>query len=630
MASKLHANLSIAINTIGGQKLDVLRKGLASTSQSALSLAKTYDKLAASERRLQRFQKSVGRAGLVSKGFEKVSNVASSMGKGFGSVIDIGSKMFLTGHLIASGFRAVAGAASLALTPIKEFQSAMANVRIKGGFDAAATARLGEQAKQLGRTTMFAPTQAAGAQVALAASGLTEQQIGISTPTVLKFAQAADMGTEEASDYLVNVARQFQMDLADPKTLTRVGDAIIKASNLSTIGPRDLQQTLKYAGPIAFQAGESIEQAAAKAAILGNSGLKGSQSGTGLRNLYTAFAKPKGGKHTAAMLEEIGLTKEDVNEAMTNIPLFLEQLEDRMKSKGWGNSKRIAFAASLFGQYGMTAALVLQKAAGSSADVLVNGIAAMTGAVQDATGEMDRAAAIRGATLEGKLSAVDARFETLRLTIGERLAPYVEKGLNGVIAKLEEWELAAQTDPEFIKSLHTVGSILEKMPVALEAVNTALGVTVELFASIIEGYRIIDELVNQTKLDHGMLLADEETSKTGAVAEMSPKEQAVALQLDPTNKRNPLHPEHDPNWRRGKNLGELYVPAFDMEEEADALRAGKNDNASFPWSEAPGDAPVPEPAVLDIRVTTDAGTTATVTKIKKGAVAPRVSTNAAP
>ena len=61
---------------------------------------------------------------------------------GFDRFLALGSKMALTGYLIAGGFRLAGRAIEGALGPVTEFQSAMAQVRIKGGFDAAATARL--------------------------------------------------------------------------------------------------------------------------------------------------------------------------------------------------------------------------------------------------------------------------------------------------------------------------------------------------------------------------------------------------------------------------------------------------------------------------------------------------------
>jgi TP901 family phage tail tape measure protein len=626
MSSKLHANLSIAIQTIGAQKLDVLRKGLGSTAQSALALAKTYDKLSAAERKLQRFQKAAAQPGMFARGFDKTANVVAGAAKGFDGLLTIGSKLFLTSQLISSGFRAIGGAVSTAIEPLKDFQSAMAQVQIKGGFDGAATKRLADQAKELGRTTAFGPTQAAQAQVALAASGLTEQQIAMNTPTVLKFAQASGMGADESSDYLVNVARQFQLDLNDPNTLRNVGSAIKNAADASTISERDLQQTLKYAGPIAKAAGYGVSEAVAMAAIMGNSGLKGSQSGTGLRNLFSSFAKPKGGDVTAELLDEIGLTKQDLNKNIENIPNFLELMEDRMLAKGFDKGKRIALAASLFGQYGMTAAMVLQKAAGSSADVLVNGIDAMVKAVNGNLNSLDTAADIRGATLEGRLDSMSARWETLRITVAEAVLPQVITAIETITAKITEWEQKATTDPVWIENIAAGGRAIENLIKLMEMLVTIAKPFFDLVANIGRVTAPVGEWFDdmhgeQKPEDRRARLQDYYDALNGKTKKdysgnvSMPEDGGVSMPELPgiSEDLGYTPPEGYPSMPT--------LPSIPTTDEIMSTMAPIFEQQALMSS---------EPSALDIHVTTDSGAKATVTRIKKGAVEPRVSTNAAP
>lgn len=626
MASNLHANLSIAIKTIGAQKLDVLRKGLGATAQSALALERTYSKLGAAQGRLQKFQAAAAKQSVFARGFDKTASTMSGVGDGFNKFLTVGSKMFLTGQLIASSFRAVAGAAEMMLNPVKEFQSAMAQVRIKGGFNAEQTARLADQAKQLGRTTTFGPTQAAQAQVALAASGLSEEQIAANTPTVLKFAQATGMGADESSDYLVNVARQFQMDLNDPNTLNRVGSAIKNAADASTISERDLQQTLKYAGPIAKAAGYGVSEAAAMAAIMGNSGLKGSQSGTGLRNLFSSFAKPKGGKVTDGLLGEIGITREDLNKNIEDIPNFLELMEDRMLGKGFDKGKRIALAASLFGQYGMTAALVLQQAAGSSADVLVNGINSMVQAVNGNLDSLDTAAAIRGSTMEGKMDSLNARWETFRITVGEALAPTIIQALDQITAKVAVWEEQARTDPAFLETLKNVSLLFQQLPAFIEIAVAALKGFNAVFGAFLDVYKAFGG-DNGSKLSQRSQAQAEEEAGEQRYRDRILK--AKGLWVDPASNMSGadlpgLASVPDSGYSDDPGMSSPdgpYIPEIPTVETISEIMSPYMEQLAM--SQA-------EPSVLDVHITTDSGTKATVTSIKAGAVKPRVSTNAAP
>jgi len=528
---------------------------------------------------------------------------------GFDRFLALGSKMALTGYLIAGGFRLAGRAIEGALGPVTEFQSAMAQVRIKGGFDAAATARLAAQAKYLGRTTMFAPTEAAKSQIALAASGLSEQQISANMPTVLKFAQASGMGADESSDYLVNVARQFGLDLNDAGTMQRVGSALVRTANMSTISERDLQQTLKYAGPVAREAGASLEQALAMSAILGNSGLKASQAGTGIRNLFSSFAKPKGGKLTGEMLKEIGLTRQDVMDGMKDVPTFLEVMDARMKSKGYSNQKRVALAASLFGQYGMTAAMVLERTAGTKAEGLRNGIQQMTQDVLSGTDALDRAAQIRGDTIEGRVARMNASFDTLRITIGEKLAPAASTALDSITQKLRNWDQLANTDSQLSQNITNMGAAATA---ALPAVVDLMGAALKLatyMGQAAEGFRVMSSTEGRKEISANIneYLGVPAASKQ----ETDPLEQAARMGLTPGQY----------NWQNNApttSWGDFFFPDKVGERQSNTWRgnfspAVPQDLGALSPALPPGTL---SPGVMEIRVTAAPGSKAEVVTLK--------------
>lgn len=399
-----------------------------------------------------------------------------------------GSKLALTGYLVAGGFRTASRAVQATVGAYADFEGAMAQVRVKGGFDKATTGRLAAQARYMGRTSMFGPIEAAQSQIAMAASGMSEQQIASNMPSVLKFAQATGMDTQESADYLIETARQFGQSLDDPNTLNKIGGAIIAAANAATISERDLRQTLKYAGPISSLAGSSLEQTLAMAAVAGNAGIKGSQSGTGVRNLFSSFAKPKGGKLTDSLLSEIGLSRKDVMEGMKDVPSFLEVMDAKMKGKGFSQQKRVALSASLFGQYGMTTAAVLQKTAGTKADGLRNGLVRMIEEIQNGIGDLDRAAAIKGDTVEGRVARMNASFETLRITIGEKLAPVASQVLDDMTTRLRNWDTQVNNDPKLAANIAEMGrSAAEALPHMLELAGAAFKLMTYL-RSPAEGY----------------------------------------------------------------------------------------------------------------------------------------------
>jgi TP901 family phage tail tape measure protein len=505
--SELKTDLQIAINLIGKQKLNLLATGLGKGVNQADKLAKSFQKLEAMEKRIARLHSKLAppaaklnaaahatdklerSANRLDKTMMRGSRSAHTLGGSFTRLLTVGSKLALVGYAARSMVRMIGGAIGGAMKPILGFEAAMAQVQIKGGkaFSQPGVMRgLAESAKQIGRTTTFAPVDAAQAQIELAASNLTPGQIKDNLPTILKFAQASGMETQESAGFLLNVANQFGMSLDDPKSLMRVGNAIKAGADASTIDEREMQHTMRYAGTIASQAGQDVTQVSAMAAILGNKGVKSSQAGTGLRNMYAALVKPKGGKRTAAMLDELGMDTGDLHAGLSNVPKLLEVMNQRIGKAGWGSAKQLAFVYSMFGQYGATAAKILMDSTKEVDDSNRNLLERMTDDIRSQTTALDDAAKLRENTLEGRLAKVTARWQTLWITVGEKLLPHVSTALDSVISKIEQWEAAASSDPEAANAFTAIGLAIELMAKSLEIANPILKGTVDLLSKVVE------------------------------------------------------------------------------------------------------------------------------------------------
>ena len=592
MAVTLNAALNIAIRQVGLQNLNKVQVSLNATTGAV-------NRLAVAMRGAQRAGASGGPLGQI--------------GKGFSNFLTLGAKVTAVGFGITHGVRMIGDAFEGAFKPVIDFTSAMAQVKIRGSFSAAETKRLSDAAMQMGRTSIFTPVEGAKAQEALAASGLGVDQIIKNMPTVKKFAIAADLDTNEASNALVNTARQFGMDLNDSGSMERVANSMIKAANISTISVRDMLQTMKYAGPIANQAGYSIEDASAWTAMVGNSGIKASQAGTGLRNMMASFAKPKGGKATEALLKQIGLSKEDVQGGLENIPAFLEQMEEKMVKKGFKRQQRLALAASLFGQYGMTAAVVLQKAAGTKATELMNGIQQYAELIRGASGEMEAAYQTRMDTPAAKLEALNARLQTLQITMGEQLLPHVTRGLDLMIAKLTEWELRARVDPEFKGAIEGIGLAIDLMTKSLSLALPALERMVGLMNNLVEIKKFLT----------GEDPSAEQQGRFGDAANIPVFNSRSGPQVGTAGTLGSGLPLGDKSWF---DLNVPTAPPKLGQTELDKLwgqaQPGFNPLSVAPMSNAP--------SVVEVKVSAGEGSEAKITRIKKGRVPVRANQTAAP
>ena len=355
------------------------------------------------------------------------------------------------------------GAVRGLITPVREFEHAMTEVRTKGSFSVAQTAEIAARARGLGRTTQFSAREGALGAVELAAAGLKAPDISKQLGTVLRFALGGNLDTQNASTALVETSMQFQKT---PESFGHIADVMIKAANMSTISVADMTESLKYLGPIASTAGVSLEDVSAMLALVGERGIKGSLAGTALRQMLVGLTTPA--RQAKKAMAELGLNTKDLNEGLNDVPRFLQRLDKIRKDKGMSQPQRLGITKRLFGVESLSAVeAMLQSVTTTTAngrtvwDTYRDGI-------DKAGGSMDRAAELFGNTLDGKIRKLNASVEDLRITFGEKLAPVLSEKVLPALGS------AARAVGDFVGQN---GGLVHAMAVGIP---TALGATLML------------------------------------------------------------------------------------------------------------------------------------------------------
>ena len=227
-------------------------------------------------------------------------------------------------------------------------------------------AGLNSVTKQLGVTTAFTAKQAGEGAEFLARAGFTSIQIMSALPGVLDAAAASGVSLGEAADVVAGNIGAFGLKAADAG---RVADALSLTTALTNTNFTQLSESMKFAAPIASQAGLSLESTATAMGVLANAGVKGSLAGTALKDALLKLAKPsKEGIKLFGSKE--GLAKATLELANVNGRLVqrVKPLEVIMAniSKVVANAKNpleaTAAAAEIFGLRGTTAFSSFDKA----------------------------------------------------------------------------------------------------------------------------------------------------------------------------------------------------------------------------------------------------------------------------
>jgi TP901 family phage tail tape measure protein len=158
-------------------------------------------------------------------------------------------------HSAFVGLAAVRTTLSGALTPLTQvfdaftrFDFGMSRVQSVTGATADEMINLREQAKLLGKTTLFSASQVADAQRFLGQAGFNGDQINKATPSVLNLALTDDLDLGTAAEIVANISVPF--GIAADK-LENLNDILAKTANVSTTGVRELGESFKYIAPVA-------------------------------------------------------------------------------------------------------------------------------------------------------------------------------------------------------------------------------------------------------------------------------------------------------------------------------------------------------------------------------------------
>lgn len=271
------------------------------------------------------------------------------------------------------------------------------------------------QAKELGATTSWSASESAAAQYEFAKAGFSVNQTLAATPGVLDTAIAAEMGLAEATEITASTLRIFKLDATKAG---RVGDMLAKTASSSSVGVRDLAETLKYCGTGATQFGLSLEQTLGILGQLGNLNLKGSQAGTAIQSMFSALMN----KEKAKLLTSIDVQL-TANGSYRNIIDIIEDIKE--KTKNMAPAQQQSFISQVFGEQGGQAINRLLQ-------VPREELQAMIGEIKNSEGFAKQMAKTLNGGLGGALRNTKSATEGVAIALGEYLKPTIISIFNGI------------------------------------------------------------------------------------------------------------------------------------------------------------------------------------------------------
>jgi TP901 family phage tail tape measure protein len=336
----------------------------------------------------------------------QVSNFVSDTRQGFQALGDLGKVITGFGLAVAAGLGG-------AVMKAADFDTAIRKAGAIAGASAKELDDMKAAALDMGATTSKSASEVANAMTELAAKGFDANQTIAAMPGIIKAAEASGEDLALVSDTVTSALNAFRMEASEAN---KVADIMTMTANKSAAGIGDMQYAFKYAAPAAAQLGISMEELAAATGIMANAGIKGETAGTTLRMAMLRLVKPP--KQAQKALDKLGIAVTDQNGKFKSLQTLIGELQVGME--GMTEAQKMAAIGAIFGAESMSGMMTL---IGNGPEALGE----FTKALEESAGMAAKTAEQMKAGIGGALERLKGSIESLVISIGDQLVPYVIK-----------------------------------------------------------------------------------------------------------------------------------------------------------------------------------------------------------
>ena len=302
---------------------------------------------------------------------------------------------------------------SSAVKVAADFNAEMSKVAAVSGATAEELEDLTNIAREMGATTGFSASEAAGGLRFLSQAGFEAQESIEALPQVLSLAAAGGIGLANAADIASNIMSGFGAEASQTGDIVDVLAATASRANTNV---DQLGQAMSFVAPISASLGVSIADTSAAIGVLSDAGIQGGRAGTSLRRVMTSLVNPTG--EASAEIERLGLTLEDVNPDVNSIT----DVVNKFAEAGLNTSS----AMKILGAEGGPALLALTSNNARLEELTEN--------MNDAEGAAARMAEQMRDNLTGDTKALNSALEALKIQLGDTFTPQAREGVQGMTA----------------------------------------------------------------------------------------------------------------------------------------------------------------------------------------------------
>jgi len=256
----------------------------------------------------------------VGKAFDRVHGKGGIFKRG---LTDLFEKFkILAGYAISGGI--VYGIGNMfknAIAGVMQYDQSLKDLQAITQSTNQQTAKMGEEIFRVATTTKFSVLELADGMKMLGQSGYSAGEAIAALEPIARLATATLSDFATINDLVTTTLGAFDMDDTQVEKVTDIFGAAINKSKLNV---EKLRVAMNYVGPIAHDAGMSLEEVAAAMGLFANSGLRASTIGTAFRQIIAKLMSPTDDFKDAVL--GAGYTMEEMNPRVTKFSEIIEKL----------------------------------------------------------------------------------------------------------------------------------------------------------------------------------------------------------------------------------------------------------------------------------------------------------------
>jgi len=447
-ASK-QADQALKDGTISQEQYDALQREIAETEQSLKSLEQEY--------------KNFG-----SVQAQQVAAAGEKM-KEFGGKVEDAGKSLTTHVTLPLAAVGAAGAASFA-----EVDKTMQLTNKTMGNTAEEAELLNKAMKEAAANSTFGMKDAATATLNFARAGLDAEQAAAALAPAMNLAAGEGGNLDTVSGGLVATINGFHGSFEDAG---HYADVFAAACNNSALDVDSLSGAMSVAAPIFSAAGYSVNDAALYMGVMANNGIEADKAANSLKTGLARLVSPA--KEGYEAMKQLGIEVTNADGSMKDSVTIQRELHEAFGKLS--ESEQIAAASAIFGKNQMAPWLALINTAPED-------VGALNESLETCAGTTDEMAEAMMSGFGGSLEKLKSSIDVLVTSIGEALAPTIQKVAEFVQGLVDKFNALTPAQQETIVKIGliiaAVGPLLVIVGKVISAVGTIMTIVPKISGTI--------------------------------------------------------------------------------------------------------------------------------------------------